>query len=257
MASRKRRSLAPVKVTYGEGLGGVFTTSPYDGPMINLYFRMGLQPLQIHRAVLNADLLGLATDHRKAIEIHLNDISEEAGHMVVHFLYTQTLSCPSFTGSTLEGRYECEFRACLEAYVAARKYALYGLEALVQNQLESLSVKMTVPRLIAILEEVYPRPEQGDRWFPSFIDSCVRRAFDDSKEPCYDDMLGGLQKENSIATIVLRSSILQSKHTTNTLGLIEEESFSDSPKYPVPTSSINSTGTPSIISSCGGDELEV
>ncbi|KAH6872052.1 hypothetical protein B0T10DRAFT_377379, partial [Thelonectria olida] len=155
--------------------------SPYIGPIIKLFCKDGDLALQVHRSLLepSSKLLSMAKDHGTKTEIRLNDISQEAGHVLVHFLYTKTYRCLRSNDSVTQGRQLAEFRACLECYVTARKYALSNLETLMQTELERLSTEITVPNLIAILEELCPRPSQDDKWFPCFVESCVQRAFDD------------------------------------------------------------------------------
>lgn len=74
-----------------------------------------------------------------------------------------------------------------------------------------LGLIIAVLKFITIVEEVYLHLPLDDNWFPSFIESFVQQAMNSLYILGEQDTLGDLKKRNTIATIIMRSSLLQSK----------------------------------------------
>ncbi|KAF6813035.1 hypothetical protein CPLU01_14756 [Colletotrichum plurivorum] len=72
----------------GEALDVRPAVSPYTSPSCKIYFKTG-QPFTVPRDLIrmNVELDKVCSD---SDEIHITDLPDEAGHILVHYLYTGT-----------------------------------------------------------------------------------------------------------------------------------------------------------------------
>ncbi|GAB1312056.1 hypothetical protein MFIFM68171_02266 [Madurella fahalii] len=167
-----------------------FDKSPFSSaPMIHLQFKRG-DHLSVHRAVLqrNPKLALLDTSHHNLFgggassQSHsLKHISRSAGHVLIHYLYTDTYHTLKWMGPKT-GREEtiAKLKTAFEVYATARKYELDGLEELAKEQISILSKGVDAFTIVDVVNEAYPSSTDKDAWFPTYMKAVVKTAFENS-----------------------------------------------------------------------------
>ncbi|KAK4142637.1 uncharacterized protein C8A04DRAFT_29769 [Dichotomopilus funicola] len=176
-----------LKSTTGEGTptgadeieDACFDKSPFSSaPMVDLQFKQG-DYLSVHRALLqrNPKLALLDTSQSPP----LKHISRSAGHVLVHYLYTDTYHTLKWIGPTT-GREEtiAKLKTGFEVYATARKYELDGLEELAKEQISLLSKGADALTIVDVVNEAYPSSTDEDTWFPTYMKAIIKTAFEDS-----------------------------------------------------------------------------
>ncbi|EWZ78102.1 hypothetical protein FOWG_17579 [Fusarium oxysporum f. sp. lycopersici MN25] len=123
----------------------------------------------------------------RTTELRLEDVSQNAGHVLVHFLYTGKYQTLQVDTPDLRDRLAAQFRTCLQVYAASKTYKLHNLQGLIQIELEQLGQKVAIPDLIAVAEEIYSGAHQ----------------FENRK------ILRELEVKNTIGSMILRSCMLR------------------------------------------------
>ncbi|KAH7112375.1 hypothetical protein EDB81DRAFT_922968 [Dactylonectria macrodidyma] len=150
--------------------------SPYADQTVQIYLQDCKSPMQVHKALVGRYPRLLSAASYQSSEIRLANVSQPAGHVLMHFLYTGAYQCLRPNEPDMKKRRIFEFRTALESYVMARAYDLRDLEALAKKELETLTEEITVADFIAVSEDVYPQPRHDDEWFPSLIRIRVQRG---------------------------------------------------------------------------------
>ncbi|KAK3347017.1 hypothetical protein B0T25DRAFT_292953 [Lasiosphaeria hispida] len=191
-----------------------------SGPLITLQFRHG-DHLTVHRALLlrHPKLLALVGNQSPGIWAQpppdaaaLKHISRSAGHVLVNYLYTDTYGTLKWVGPG-NGREEtaAKLKTGFEVYAAARKYELGGLEDLAKEQVSLLSKELDAFAIVAVVNEVYPTSTDEDTWFPGFMKTVVKTAFEGSaallESEARKPVGGGPQGGFSTAVTLLRSAL--------------------------------------------------
>ncbi|KAH6630673.1 hypothetical protein B0J18DRAFT_108011 [Chaetomium sp. MPI-SDFR-AT-0129] len=186
-----------LKSTTGEGTpkgadeieDACFDKSPFSSaPMVDLQFKQG-DYLSVHRALLqrNPKLAVLDPSYHNrwgstsSQSPPLKHISRSAGHVLVHYLYTDTYHTLKWMGPTT-GREEtiAKLKTGFEVYATARKYELDGLEELAKEQISLLSKGVDAFTIVDVVNEAYPSSTGKDTWFPTYMEAVIKTAFEDS-----------------------------------------------------------------------------
>ena len=140
--------------------------------MSKVYFKQG-DALLIHSALLRR------APKLPQFLLHSKEVSRSAGHVIVHYLYTNTYDTLGWVGPAT-GRKEsvAKFMTALEVYSIARQYDLEDLEKLAQEQILLHSKPLDAIRVVDAVNAVYPIHTAGDTFFPAFMERIVERAFD-------------------------------------------------------------------------------
>ncbi|KAH6961734.1 hypothetical protein BKA56DRAFT_598988 [Ilyonectria sp. MPI-CAGE-AT-0026] len=169
--------------------------SPYASSTVKIHFEDGNptnSAMHIHKTLLQPfpGLSSLCGSLSRTTELRLKNVSQNAGHVLVHFLYTGKYQTLRVDIPAPLDRLAAQFRTCLQVYVASKTYELRDLQILVQIELQQLGQKVDIPDLIAVTEEIYAGAHLGDLWFQSFIHS-------------------ELERKNTIGSMILRSCMLR------------------------------------------------
>ncbi|KAK0756517.1 hypothetical protein N5P37_010670 [Trichoderma harzianum] len=97
------------------------------------------------------------------------DVSDDVGHVIIHYLYTGTYQSLRPEGSELQKVLATEFSTSIRAYNAAETYELPNLAELAKAEIERLGEKLQVSLVFDILREVCPNPGTGDVWLSNFL----------------------------------------------------------------------------------------
>lgn len=138
--------------------------------------------------------------------IRFRDISEAAGHVIIHYLFTNTYQCLRPEAPSAHEKQVIEFTTSTQVYAASRTYELAPLEGAARVQMEKLSVGLSLPSIICVVQDTYPKPASDDGWFAQFLKSQTKALLTDMLPhppiplKCQDDT-------TSIALILLESVI--------------------------------------------------
>lgn len=97
------------------------------------------------------------------------DVSDDVGHVIIHYLYTGTYQSLRPENSELQKALATEFSTSIRAYNAAETYELPNLAELAKVEIERLGEKLQVSLVFDILREVCPNPGAGDVWLSNFL----------------------------------------------------------------------------------------
>ena len=104
-------------------------------------------------------------EQRSLCSTTLSDVHEDAGHTLVHFLYTrkyETIGSPLDETTSDIAR---EYRRSLLVYQESRTYGLTSLEAFARHYVESLGEEMTVPDILRVTGEVFSKLPEDEIGF--------------------------------------------------------------------------------------------
>ncbi|OOF91974.1 hypothetical protein ASPCADRAFT_56409, partial [Aspergillus carbonarius ITEM 5010] len=109
---------------------------------------------------------------------NINDINQDVGHTLVHFLYTGTYQtiAPSIEDPYWNPRSR-EFERSVYAYQAARLYEVTGLENFAREYMCTFDDSVATLDILNIARKVYSTLPSGDTWFESFIRDKLVTAF--------------------------------------------------------------------------------
>ncbi|KAK3389557.1 hypothetical protein B0H63DRAFT_445741 [Podospora didyma] len=181
-----------------------FEISPFSGPMISLYFSDGF-PLTIHRAfMLRSSKLALLCEPSTKT-LNLVHISASAGHILVQYLYTNKYRALEWRGSPFGPEASiARFKTSFEVYAAARVYELDSLEELAKEQITVLGYGLDVFAIIDVVKDAYPIPVGDDTWFPDYMKSQIKAAFENPTTLLSADFPSDFSDGTSIAKFLFR-----------------------------------------------------
>ncbi|KAF1847187.1 uncharacterized protein K460DRAFT_413983 [Cucurbitaria berberidis CBS 394.84] len=111
--------------------------------------------------------------------IHLSDVDEGTGHVLVHYLYTgayQTLN--DMESSTLK-KGIIEFRRALLAYIAAKKYSLHGLKNLARDEVKRFGAELDIFDIVEAINNDFSKMPDNVAWFHRYLDKKVQATFEE------------------------------------------------------------------------------
>ncbi|KIL88718.1 hypothetical protein FAVG1_07966 [Fusarium avenaceum] len=132
------------------------TESPYGSEICAVYFREG--PLYINRELLRQSntLFSAVTEAKpypfNSKHVNLKDISLETGHVIIHYLVTNTYQCLKPQAEALETRNAWEFFTATRVYKAAGSLSLNQLRELAREEMVRLGDKLELSTLIKVLD---------------------------------------------------------------------------------------------------------
>lgn len=153
-------------------------TSPYMSRTISLRFGGGTT-LTIHGDILHKAPKFASLCDSPAEGLDLQHISGDAGHVLVHHLYTGTYQNLMPKGPSPPGNGVARFKTSMQVYVAARVYEISSLEELAKEQIKFLGDNLDMLSILDVVENTYPTPVEDDTWFPEYIRSRIEAAFKD------------------------------------------------------------------------------
>ncbi|CRK25746.1 hypothetical protein BN1723_013683 [Verticillium longisporum] len=156
-------------------------TSPYMGAQVQVYFRSGL-PFHIPR-VLWKKARVKAFYSSADQSYHLPDVPDEAGHVLIHHLFTGTYqTLKASTGlSSLE--------VAVYVYTTALSCRLPALAALAKARIARFADVLGSPaQVLRVVSEGARLLAREDPWLVGFVASHVRRVLEDARAPGEDEI---------------------------------------------------------------------
>lgn len=137
--------------------------------------------------------------------IRLHDIHDDAGHSLVHFLYTgnyQTIKSPLDNGVSDIAR---EYRKSVFVYEASRKYGITDLEKLAYQYLQTFRSELSLSEILRETGDIFSRISEDETWFHDFIKEELRRILGASEIPHnLDELYKGLGQNTRFDNMVLK-----------------------------------------------------
>ncbi|KAF5515401.1 hypothetical protein CGCS363_v001556 [Colletotrichum siamense] len=216
--------------------------SPYTSPTCRVYFRNKI-PFFVPRDLLcNAsELLGalvtLPSDEPQdeLNDIHIEEVPDDAGHVLVHYLYTgtwQTLSQshsqqepPTFYDSNISV-IKSDFETSVHVYCAAKAYGLPALVGMAKKEVLRLADYLTPLDVVVSASEACQLLSEHDIWFRSFLQRRLRLMFNTSKYLDDSVFLGCIQHGTVYSNFLVKSMFLlccQNSRNRRVLSVADEE----------------------------------
>ncbi|KAH9991680.1 hypothetical protein F4779DRAFT_632010 [Xylariaceae sp. FL0662B] len=155
-----------------------FESSPYAASSIGVYFGNEVTPLHIPIPLL-CKSLKLSSLSRWGDTLRLGKVSPDAGHVLIHYLFTDNYQSLKPKGSSPHEKLVAEFTTAVKAYAAARLYELLSLEELSKREIERLGEKLSFPLVLDLVQDAYPDPSADDAWLDSYLKSGLKYLFQD------------------------------------------------------------------------------
>ncbi|KAI6546367.1 hypothetical protein MCOR05_000710 [Pyricularia oryzae] len=97
------------------------------------------------------------------------DTSEEVGHVLVHYLITNTYQSLEPKGSTPDEKIDSELATSIQVYAMAREYDMSTLEDLAKVEIEKLGKGLPFSAVLKVARSAYPNPRINDTWFSNYV----------------------------------------------------------------------------------------
>lgn len=172
--------------------------------MVELYFKDG-GPLRLHKEILSkssALLALLKGSHRiPDASIYIDDMSYNAGHIMIHYLLTSTYNTPDNKDTSPDSKKKEELTTALQVYFSAKKYEIIGLADLASQQIKRISMELNLIALLKVLQCEFPGICFIENWIATYLANRIRSEFEalthESATLLLDD-IGGIESINDI-----------------------------------------------------------
>lgn len=134
----------------------------------------------------------------------LPTISEEIGHVIVHYLYTNKYESLKPTGADKLAKQIVELKTAIKVYIFARAYELPDLVRLAERNIEKFGDGMALPTLLEVASDAYPSLVDSDTWFIGYLKKRIRLHLNDASSLLGTDLLSRLSHILSPNKILLR-----------------------------------------------------
>ncbi|KAJ4418425.1 hypothetical protein N0V85_001445 [Neurospora sp. IMI 360204] len=175
-------------------------TSPYASPACNLPFA---SPMVVALDVLKNKAPKLYAAYDSQSE-ELPTVSEEIGHVIVHYLYTNKYESLKPQGADKLAKQIVELKTAIKVYVFARAYELPDLVRLAERNIEKFGDGMALPTLLEVTSDAYPSLVDTDQWFIGYLKKRIRLHLNDASSLLGSDLLQRLSHILSPNKILLR-----------------------------------------------------
>lgn len=107
------------------------------------------------------------------------DVASNVGHVLVHFLYTNTYQCLKPKGTSVQDRLEAELTTSVGVYAAAQAFEIQDLENLAKAEIERLGSRVKLPTILDLVEEAYTDQYITDPWLYGYLRSILQSNLQD------------------------------------------------------------------------------
>ncbi|KAF4984803.1 hypothetical protein FZEAL_94 [Fusarium zealandicum] len=186
--------------------------SPYASETVQIYFK-GEGPLRLPQQLFDQSPAlssrygsGNNSDNPTK-DYHIDDITYDAGHVLVHFLAVGTYQCLRPVGNTIEEKVTLEFITATHVYAAAQSLGLDFLRDLAKREIVRVGDMLSLASVAKVLEGLALLSGK----IPGVLGYFEHRIFSfyESAAPeTADAMLGMLKAPDSLCEVLLKSIIL-------------------------------------------------
>ncbi|KAK8019160.1 hypothetical protein PG990_004298 [Apiospora arundinis] len=154
------------------------TSSPYTTPIVNVCFGNTHEVFKVPKALLDK-CSNLPSRGTYSNEYRFECIPKNVGHILIHFLFTDTYQSLKPQGSTLCEMQATEFATCVQAYSVAQTHELPSLAKLAQREIWRLSESVDMSTVLAALSTAYPNGIVDDVFLSGYLKSRMETLFAD------------------------------------------------------------------------------
>ncbi|KAK2061313.1 hypothetical protein LY76DRAFT_644034 [Colletotrichum caudatum] len=180
MAKKKQGKAAECQTSPDDGMTLDIgpEVSPYTSSICEIYFKTQ-QPFMIHRDLIRASsrLDEVCSDSN---EIYINDVPDEAGHVLVNYLYTGTWQAIRKRHSPRDSMTSTNLETSVHVYAVAQAYGLPDLAELAKVNISQSAEALPAFDVIVLASEACRILPDDDPWFLAFIKMRIEHLF---KEP--------------------------------------------------------------------------
>ncbi|KAG5753672.1 hypothetical protein H9Q70_003686 [Fusarium xylarioides] len=189
------------------------TRSPYASGICAVYFSEK-GPLHIPRSFLTESMKEATKFNLDAeshtLEMWLDDITVDAGHVIIHYLVTGTYQCLQPQEKEHNKKISAELASAIRVYIATGILGLPRLREMARAEIVNLGDQLSLPVLITVMEEA-ALPFDENPAIATYIESRVlsfnQNAIPDGESGA-DIILDMMGISNSLSKVLLRSIIL-------------------------------------------------
>jgi hypothetical protein len=185
---------------------------PYGSEICAVYFQ-SKGPLYINRELLRrSNELFLATVEKgpfssTLVDAHLEDITFDTGHVIIHYLVTNTYQCLKPRVEVPEKKNALEFVTALRVYIAAERLSLHQLRELAREELVRLGDKLGLSTLIKVMEETISSFEVLPG-ITAYIESRLLSFSEESSRATADRVMTEIGIPDTLCKVLFRSIVL-------------------------------------------------
>ncbi|KAM0201877.1 hypothetical protein ACHAPI_001933 [Fusarium lateritium] len=185
---------------------------PYASEICAVYCQ-GKGPLYINRDLLRRsnELFSAAVveDNFSSTlgDVHLEDVTFDTGHVIIHYLVTNTYQCLRPRVEVTERKNALEFVTALRVYIAAEKLSLNELRELAREELVRLGDKLELPTLIKVMEETISSFEVLPG-ITAYIESRLLSFSKEGSQATADRLLTDIGVPDTLSKVLFRSIVL-------------------------------------------------
>lgn len=106
-------------------------------------------------------------------------ISRDVGHVLVHYLHTETYQCLRPHGSSVQERLQAELTTSVGVYAAAQEFNIQVLETLAKAEIERLGIEIHLPKVLDIVQNAYTGRYTTDPWLCGYLKSSLQSTLQD------------------------------------------------------------------------------
>lgn len=144
----------------------------------------------------------------------MEEVPDDAGHVLVHYLYTGTWQIlrqrhsqqqpTAFSDSNI-GVTKSDFETSVHVYCAARAHGLSNLVELAKGQVQRLASHLTPLKVLLLASEACQLLAEDDLWFWGFLQRLLRLMFKNSKDIEESLFLGCIGQDTVYSKLLMRS----------------------------------------------------
>ncbi|KAH8124449.1 hypothetical protein LI328DRAFT_168558 [Trichoderma asperelloides] len=209
--------------------------SPYAVPSIELYFQGGSTLYIPPHLLTQSHSLGSMVLQST---LQFTDVSADAGHVLVHYLFTGTYQSLKLKRSSAQDCLAAEFLTSVRVYSVAQTYTLPPLVELAKNEIQKLGKNLPTALIFDLVKDAHLSLRTDDIWLSSYLKAQLRlflesplkpsagiKAEDQATIPIMDLLFKSmfeLYHENIISLRETQSHAFE-QASTNTTKLVEEQ----------------------------------
>ncbi|XWX00793.1 hypothetical protein V2A60_008814 [Cordyceps javanica] len=183
---------------------------PYASEIINIHFNDG--SLKVYKEILTKSPVLLAryenSQWMSGDGIQLDDISCAAGHVVVHYLFTDQYEPidDQSTSSELSKaeQLDAALTTALQVYRSATKYQLPRLSELASERAKQMFAELDLLALLQIVEGEFPGIGFIDDWIATYLATRIRSEFQALTHESATLLLNDIGRIESLNGIVIK-----------------------------------------------------
>ncbi|KAH6879422.1 hypothetical protein B0T10DRAFT_496447 [Thelonectria olida] len=188
-------------------------SSPYAAPSIKLHLKDGTTFTVPSPLLCKYPKLPSPPSSSQSLRL---EITADVGHILIHYLFTDTYQGLKPRGSSRDEKLATEFTTSVRVYALAREYELPSLEELAKCEIERLGIGLSFPMVVDLVRSAYPDPSADDAWISCYLKSGLKSLLKNPPEtPC--SVIPSSERETISVSALLFKHLVELVHEDNTL----------------------------------------